>query len=72
MSSNVEMTMQSTVKLKYNNVKDGLSEADMHMLSECELIDTGHISMPSHTMKFFGDFSETNIIKIPEVFLLTS
>ena len=64
--------MQSTIKLKYNNVKEGLSEANMYMLSECELIDTGHISMPSNTMKFFGDFSETNIIKIPEFFLLTS
>ena len=37
----LEMPMQSTLKLKYNNVKDGLSEADMYMLPECELIDTG-------------------------------
>jgi hypothetical protein len=60
------MPMQSTIKLKYNNVKDGLSEADMYMLSECELIDIGNINLPSQNMKFFGEFSETNIIKIPE------
>jgi len=58
--------MQSTVKLKYNNVKDGLSEADMYMLSECELIDICNISLPSQNIEFFGEFSETNIIKIPE------
>ena len=71
MSSNVEMSMQSTVKLKYTNVKDGLSETDMYMLSECELIDPEHISMPSHNMKFFCEFSETNIIKIPEFFFIS-
>jgi hypothetical protein len=60
------MPMQSTVKLKYSNVKDDLSEADMNMISECELINTGNISLPSQNMKFFGEFSETNIIKIPE------
>jgi hypothetical protein len=59
------MPMQSTVKLKYNNVKDGLSEADMHKVSECELINTRNISLPSQNMKFVGEFSETNIIKFP-------